>query len=70
MIRVVIDTNLLVSALLTRGGLPEAVINLAISSCFRKNRFSAIKEVGDRNRTVNKGMRLEKPEPEPIQREL
>jgi putative PIN family toxin of toxin-antitoxin system len=31
MIRVVIDTNVLVSALLTRGGLPEAVINLAIS---------------------------------------
>jgi hypothetical protein len=37
MIRVVIDTNVLVSALLTRGGLPEAVINLAISGevqCF------------------------------------
>jgi putative PIN family toxin of toxin-antitoxin system len=31
MIRVVIDTNVLVSALLTSGGLPEAVINLAIS---------------------------------------
>jgi putative PIN family toxin of toxin-antitoxin system len=31
MIRVVIDTNVLVSALLTRGGLPEAVIDLAIS---------------------------------------
>jgi putative PIN family toxin of toxin-antitoxin system len=31
MIRVVIDTNVLVSALMTRGGLPEAVINLAIS---------------------------------------
>ena len=31
MIRVVIDTNVLVSALLTSGGLPEAVVNLAIS---------------------------------------
>jgi len=31
MIRVVIDTNILVSALLTNGGLPEAVIDLAIS---------------------------------------
>ena len=31
MIRVVIDTNVLVSGLLTSGGLPEAVINLAIS---------------------------------------
>ena len=31
MIRVVIDTNVLVSALLTSGGLPEAVIDLAIS---------------------------------------
>jgi putative PIN family toxin of toxin-antitoxin system len=31
MIRVVIDTNVLVSALLTSGGLPEAVFNLAIS---------------------------------------
>jgi uncharacterized protein len=31
MIRVVIDTNVLVSALLTGGGLPEAVINVAIS---------------------------------------
>ena len=31
MIRVVIDTNVVVSALLTSGGLPEAVINLAIS---------------------------------------
>jgi putative PIN family toxin of toxin-antitoxin system len=31
MIRVVIDTNILVSALLTSGGLPEAVIDLAIS---------------------------------------
>src|SRR6516162_3850118 len=31
MIRVVIDTNVLVSALLTSGGWPEAVINLAIS---------------------------------------
>jgi putative PIN family toxin of toxin-antitoxin system len=31
MIRVVIDTNVLVSALLTSGGLPEVVINLAIS---------------------------------------
>jgi len=31
MIRVVIDTNVLVSAWLTSGGLPEAVINLAIS---------------------------------------
>jgi putative PIN family toxin of toxin-antitoxin system len=31
MIRVVIDTNVLVSALLTSGGLPEAIINLAIS---------------------------------------
>jgi len=31
MIRVVIDTNVLVSALLTSGGLPEAVINLALS---------------------------------------
>jgi putative PIN family toxin of toxin-antitoxin system len=31
MIRVVIDTNVLVSALLARGGLPEAVIDLAIS---------------------------------------
>ena len=31
MIRVVIDTNVLVSALLTNGGLPEAVIDLAIS---------------------------------------
>jgi putative PIN family toxin of toxin-antitoxin system len=31
MIRVVIDTNVLVSALLPSGGLPEAVINLAIS---------------------------------------
>jgi putative PIN family toxin of toxin-antitoxin system len=30
-IRVVIDTNVLVSALLTSGGLPEAVIDLAIS---------------------------------------
>jgi putative PIN family toxin of toxin-antitoxin system len=31
MIRVVIDTNVLVSGLLTSGGLPEAVIDLAIS---------------------------------------
>ena len=31
MIRLVIDTNILVSALLTSGGLPEAVIDLAIS---------------------------------------
>jgi predicted nucleic acid-binding protein len=31
MIRVVIDTNVLVSALLKSGGLPEAAINLAIS---------------------------------------
>jgi putative PIN family toxin of toxin-antitoxin system len=31
MIRVVIDTNVLVSALLRSGGLPEAVINLALS---------------------------------------
>jgi len=31
MIRVVIDTNILVSALLTSGGLPEAVITLATS---------------------------------------
>jgi putative PIN family toxin of toxin-antitoxin system len=31
MIRVVIDTNVLASALLTCGGLPEAVINLAIA---------------------------------------
>jgi putative PIN family toxin of toxin-antitoxin system len=31
MIRVVIDTNVLVSALMTSGGLPEAVINLALS---------------------------------------
>jgi predicted nucleic acid-binding protein len=31
MIRVVVDTNVLVSALLTRGGLPEAAIDLAIS---------------------------------------
>jgi uncharacterized protein len=31
MIRVVIDTNVLVSAFLTSGGFPEAVINLAIS---------------------------------------
>lgn len=31
MIRVVIDTNVLISALLTSGGLPEAVFNLAIS---------------------------------------
>jgi uncharacterized protein len=31
MIRVVIDTNVLVSGLLTSGGLPGAVINLAIS---------------------------------------
>ena len=31
MIRVAIDTNVLVSALLTSGGLPEAIINLAIS---------------------------------------
>ena len=31
MIRVVIDTNVLVSALLTSAGLPEAVINLAFS---------------------------------------
>jgi putative PIN family toxin of toxin-antitoxin system len=31
MIRVVVDTNVLVSALLTSGGLPEAVVNLAIS---------------------------------------
>ena len=31
MIRVAIDTNVLVSALLTSGGLPEAVIDLAIS---------------------------------------
>jgi len=31
MIRVVIDTNVLVSAMLISGGLPEAVINLAIS---------------------------------------
>jgi uncharacterized protein len=31
MIRVVIDTNVLVSALLTIGGVSEAVINLAIS---------------------------------------
>jgi hypothetical protein len=31
MIRVVIDTNVLVSALLASGGLPEAVIDLAIS---------------------------------------
>jgi uncharacterized protein len=31
MIRVVIDPNVLVSALLTSGGLPEAVIDLAIS---------------------------------------
>lgn len=31
MIRVVIDTNVLISGLLTSGGLPEAVINLAIS---------------------------------------
>ena len=31
MIRVVIDTNILVSALLTSGGSPEAVIDLAIS---------------------------------------
>ncbi len=32
MIRVVIDTNILVSALLTSGGLPEAVIDLAVSA--------------------------------------
>jgi predicted nucleic acid-binding protein len=32
MIRVVIDTNVLVSAFLTSGGFPEAVINLAISA--------------------------------------
>jgi putative PIN family toxin of toxin-antitoxin system len=31
MIRVVIDTNVLVAALLTSGGLPEAVIDLALS---------------------------------------
>jgi predicted nucleic acid-binding protein len=31
MIRVVIDTNILASALLTSGSLPEAVIDLAIS---------------------------------------
>jgi len=31
MIRVVIDTNVLVSALLHAGGLPETVINLAVS---------------------------------------
>jgi putative PIN family toxin of toxin-antitoxin system len=31
MIRVVVDTNVLVSALLTSGGLPEAVVNLGIS---------------------------------------
>lgn len=31
MIRVIIDTNVLVSALLTSGGLPEAVVNLATS---------------------------------------
>jgi uncharacterized protein len=35
MIRVVIDTNVLASALLTKGGLPEAVINLAISGQVR-----------------------------------
>ena len=32
MIRVVVDTNVLISALLKGGSLPEAVINLAISS--------------------------------------
>jgi predicted nucleic acid-binding protein len=41
MIRVVIDTNVLVSALLTSGGLPEAVINLALSGGgLPPNRFS------------------------------
>jgi predicted nucleic acid-binding protein len=38
MIRVVIDTNIVISALLRAGSLPEAVINLVFSGMFSGSR--------------------------------
>ena len=41
MIRVVIDTNIVVSAMLRSGGLPEAVFNLAVDRLTVQLYFSA-----------------------------